>query len=156
MRCPNWLVPGSGFRVPGSVAVFSAAAVFVAALTTAVLAGTVDSAADHPQAAQTAPKPATPQTAKPATPQTTVVATPQAPATPQAGYVGTEVCATCHTGYDTSINATRHGLAKHPGTPAAAQGCETCHGPGEAHANDPEKIKPKQFNKISAKEVTAT
>ena len=38
----------------------------------------------------TAPKPATPQTTKPATPQTTVVATPQAPATPQAGYVGTE------------------------------------------------------------------
>ena len=149
MRCPNWLVPGSRFRVPGSLAVFSTAAVFVAALTTAVLAGTADSPpADHPQAAQTAAKPATPQTTKPAT--------PQAPASPQAGYVGSETCATCHTGYDTSINATRHGLAKHPGTPAAAQGCETCHGPGEAHANDPEKVKPKQFNKISAKEVTAT
>ncbi len=40
--------------------------------------------------------------------------------------------------------------------PAAAQGCETCHGPGEAHASDPEKIKPGQFNKISAKAVTET
>jgi DmsE family decaheme c-type cytochrome len=104
--------------------------------------------ADGPQAAPAA-KPA------PAAPQTPAAA-PQAPATPQAGYVGTEVCATCHTGYDTSINATRHGLAKHPGTPAAGQGCESCHGPGEAHAGDPEKIKPILFNKISAKAVSAT
>ena len=66
------------------------------------------------------------------------------------------MCATCHTGYDTSINASKHGLAKHPGTPVAKLGCETCHGPGEAHMNDPEKVKPTQLNKISAKAVNAT
>ena len=40
--------------------------------------------------------------------------------------------------------------------PRPAQGCESCHGPGEAHTNDPEKVKPMQFNKIAAKAVTDT
>src|SRR5688572_21162370 len=80
---------------------------------------------------------------------------PQA-AAPQKGYVGTETCATCHTGFDASINATKHGQARNPRTPAAAQGCETCHGPGEAHANDPEKVKPRMFDKLAAQEVSAT
>src|SRR5688500_10618036 len=75
---------------------------------------------------------------------------PQAPATPQPGYAGSEACATCHTGYDASINASKHGQVKNPRSPAAAQGCETCHGPGEAHMNDPEKVKPVQFNRIAA------
>ena len=80
----------------------------------------------------------------------------QAPATLPAGYVGAETCATCHTGYDASIAASKHGQVKNPRTPAAALGCESCHGPGEAHASDPEKIKPIQFNKIHAREVTET
>ena len=79
-------------------------------------------------------------------------ATPQS----QAGYVGQETCVTCHEGYDTTINASKHGFVRDARTPAAAQGCETCHGPGEAHAQDPEKVKPRQFDKISAKAVTDT
>ncbi len=79
-----------------------------------------------------------------------------APPQPQAGYVGAEACATCHDGYEASIKATKHGQAKDPRTPWAAQGCETCHGPGEAHASDPHMIKPRQFDKISAKAVTDT
>src|SRR5688572_3187508 len=67
---------------------------------------------------------------------------PQAPATPQAGYAGSEACATCHGGYDAAIAASKHGQVKNPRTPAAAMGCETCHGPGEAHMNDPENVKP--------------
>ena len=77
-----------------------------------------------------------------------------APPTPPAGYVGAEACATCHTGYDASIRSSRHGQAQDPRTPAAAQGCETCHGPGEAHASDPEKVKPVQFDRLAAREVT--
>jgi DmsE family decaheme c-type cytochrome len=99
-----------------------------------------------------APKPApAATTAKPAPAQA-----PASPAPPQAGYIGSEACATCHEGYDTSIKASKHGQIKDPRTPAAAQGCETCHGPGEAHSQDPAKVKPRQFNKISAKQVTET
>jgi DmsE family decaheme c-type cytochrome len=76
--------------------------------------------------------------------------------TQQAGYVGQDTCVTCHEGYDTTINATKHGFVKNPRTPLAAQGCETCHGPGEAHSQDPEKVKPLQFEKLSAKAVSDT
>ncbi len=92
-----------------------------------------------------------------ATPPAVATAAPQqAPATPAAGYAGSEACATCHTGYDASINATKHGQARDPRSPAALQGCESCHGPGEAHISDPNKVKPIQFNQLSAKAVTET
>jgi DmsE family decaheme c-type cytochrome len=80
----------------------------------------------------------------------------QAPPTLPEGYVGSEACTTCHTGYDISIAASKHGQIRNARTPAAAMGCESCHGPGEAHASDPEKIKPVQFNKLHASDVTAT
>jgi DmsE family decaheme c-type cytochrome len=70
--------------------------------------------------------------------------------------VGQDTCVTCHQGFDTTINATKHGFVKNARTPAAAQGCETCHGPGEAHVQDPAKVKPKQFDKLSAKAVSDT
>lgn len=79
---------------------------------------------------------------------------PATPTAPPAGYAGQEACATCHTGYEASIKASKHGQANDPRTPAAALGCESCHGPGEAHMNDPEKVKPIQLAKIAAKEVT--
>jgi DmsE family decaheme c-type cytochrome len=79
-----------------------------------------------------------------------------APATPQPGFIGAEACATCHEGYEASVKATKHGQAKDPRSPWAAQGCESCHGPGEAHASDPEKVKPRQFDRIAASEVTDT
>jgi len=80
----------------------------------------------------------------------------QQPTAPPSGYIGAEACATCHTGYDTSLLGTKHGQSKNPRSPAAAMGCETCHGPGEAHSQDPVKVKPRQFNKLSAKQVTET
>jgi DmsE family decaheme c-type cytochrome len=87
-------------------------------------------------------------------------APPQAPAQPapaaQPGFVGTETCVTCHEGFDTTINATRHGFVRDPRTPAAAQGCESCHGPGEAHAQDPTTVKSRMFDTLSAKAVSDT
>jgi DmsE family decaheme c-type cytochrome len=41
-------------------------------------------------------------------------------------------------------------------TPAAARGCESCHGPGAAHADDPSAVKVKIFKTMPADEVTAT
>ena len=132
---------------PMTMLTLAAAALFAAALTISVGRPVIVEASapqSVPQAGTAAPSARAQQTLA------------QAPATPPAGYAGSEACATCHTGYDASINASKHGQAKNPRTPAAAMGCESCHGPGEAHMNDPEKMKPVQFNKLSAKAVTET
>lgn len=78
------------------------------------------------------------------------------PDSQQQGYVGAETCLTCHEGYDTGVNKSRHAFAKDPRTPAAAQGCESCHGPGDAHVQDPATVKPKNFKKLAAAETTET
>ncbi|MGE3275324.1 MAG: DmsE family decaheme c-type cytochrome [Vicinamibacterales bacterium] len=75
----------------------------------------------------------------------------QAP--PQSGYVGAETCVTCHEGYDHNISTSKHGFAADPRTPAAQQGCESCHGPGEAHVNDPANVKPIQLTQVPAAEA---
>ena len=82
-------------------------------------------------------------------------ASPAAPPTQQQGYIGAEACATCHEGYDRSVEGTKHGFKANPRTPMAQQGCETCHGPGGDHVNDPEKVKPRQFNKAPTAEANA-
>lgn len=70
-----------------------------------------------------------------------------------ATYVGQETCLGCHENKkgDTSL----HTKAADSRTPAAGKGCESCHGPGSAHADDPEKVKPMQFSKVSATEASA-
>lgn len=136
-----------------------AAALFGGVLTRAVLAveAGADSAPVMPSRTAIAAlqaKPAAPAKPAPAAPAAPAPAAPaQAAGQPPKGYAGSEACATCHTGYDTSINATKHGFTSHPDTPMAKLGCETCHGPGEAHMNDPVNVKPTQLTKISAKQV---
>jgi DmsE family decaheme c-type cytochrome len=69
-------------------------------------------------------------------PQTPTPAVPaQAPAAPaQAnGYAGEETCLTCHE--EQAYAGTRHGLKSIPRSPAATHGCESCHGPGQAHVD---------------------
>lgn len=56
------------------------------------------------------------------------------PAAP-AQYLGSDVCLACHV--DQGLTGRVHGNAQHPRSPAAAQGCESCHGPGERHVEDP-------------------
>ncbi len=48
-------------------------------------------------------------------------------------YVGEDTCLTCHE--DQSYKGTLHARAANPRTPAAGQGCESCHGPGKAHVD---------------------
>jgi len=47
-------------------------------------------------------------------------------------YAGQDTCLTCHESQ--TYKGTMHGLASNPRTPAAGRGCESCHGPGKAHA----------------------
>jgi DmsE family decaheme c-type cytochrome len=50
-------------------------------------------------------------------------------------YAGDAVCLTCHEDVGKSYHATAHGRTWLPRSPAAQRGCETCHGPGKAHAD---------------------
>ena len=51
----------------------------------------------------------------------------------------------------------RHmGNPKIPGLPASKQGCEACHGPGQAHVDDPEHGHVQNFNKMPASVVSET
>jgi len=69
---------------------------------------------------------------------------------PQSGYLGSEACVVCHENYDRTVEATKHGFKANDRTPMARQGCESCHGPGEAHASDPGNVKPIQLAKVAA------
>ena len=48
-------------------------------------------------------------------------------------YVGSDACKDCHEPYYASYVKTVHAKKAIPGSPAASQGCESCHGPGAAH-----------------------
>jgi DmsE family decaheme c-type cytochrome len=58
--------------------------------------------------------------------------------TPAPGYVGDDTCLTCHDAQK-GVWATAHGRKADARTPAGQHGCETCHGPGQAHVDDDAK-----------------
>src|SRR5262249_38016804 len=88
--------------------------------------------------------------AQPATPQKSA---PQQPAT----YVGQDTCIGCHDAEGKQIHGTSHGKSENPRSPAAAHGCESCHGPGSAHVEDPSKPGSiKRFMTLSPKDASAT
>ena len=78
------------------------------------------------------PVPSPPAPASPATPQR-----PLPPALSGAEFVGEETCLACHETQKKGYAGTLHGRADHPRSPAAKQGCESCHGPGSRHLEDP-------------------
>jgi DmsE family decaheme c-type cytochrome len=88
-----------------------------------------------------------------APPLQTTTQTPQAQA---ATFVGQDTCLACHddkaAGYE---NSAHHQLVD-PRTPAAQQGCESCHGAGSQHVEDPLSVSLKVFSRMPSAEVNAT
>lgn len=82
------------------------------------------------------------------------------PATaPQAAgdFAGTDTCIGCHDGEGKSINQSLHGKAQNPRTPAGSgQTCESCHGPGKTHADNPTPDNIKRFTPKSGREASET
>ncbi len=76
----------------------------------------------------------------------------KAPSAQQAEYVGQETCLGCHEG---KIAPGAHARAFNPNSPAATQGCESCHGPGKAHVDAGGDITQiKRLQQISASEAS--
>ena len=103
----------------------------------------VNVAAPAWSAQKPAPQPAAP---KPA-PQ------PQATA---ADYAGTDTCVVCHTDQENSLKGTQHAQVKNPRTPMANHGCESCHGPGKAHAEDDAGLKIAKIKEMTPAQQSQT
>lgn len=73
----------------------------------------------------------------------------KAPASGPATFIGDKACLDCHEGWDRGVNGSPHARATDPRTPAAAQGCETCHGAGSKHSDDPAGFPVKIFAKMA-------
>jgi DmsE family decaheme c-type cytochrome len=87
-------------------------------------------------------------------------AAPQPPPTPAdqpaaaPTYVGSDVCATCHSETADHLAKTPHG--KQAFASLSVHGCETCHGPGSAHVEDPDNpaLRPK-VTKLTSRQQSA-
>lgn len=73
----------------------------------------------------------------------------------QADYVGTKICLTCHEGFDTVLQKTKHNIMfKNLEKTGAKNGCESCHGPASLHIDNPgEEIV--KFGKLKPTETAA-
>jgi hypothetical protein len=60
-------------------------------------------------------------------------AAPATEAVPAAAYAGDDTCLTCHEEKTKGYHGSAHARVADPRTPAAGKGCESCHGPGQAH-----------------------
>lgn len=79
---------------------------------------------------------------------------PQAPVPSAAEYAGEDTCLACHE--DQSYKGTAHALTFRERTPAANQGCESCHGPGRAHAESGDPALIRRFDAIAPAEASDT
>ncbi len=73
---------------------------------------------------------------RPSYTQTNSTVASPASAAQTGGYAGDDTCTTCHDSEGKALKQTLHGKAQNVRTPSAQNGrtCETCHGPGQAHA----------------------
>ncbi|MEO7192792.1 MAG: DmsE family decaheme c-type cytochrome [Vicinamibacterales bacterium] len=74
-----------------------------------------------------------------------------------AAYVGNAACLGCHDAQNKGYADHPHHQASDPRTPAAKQGCETCHGAGSKHADNPEEVHVlNNFKTMTPSQVSAT
>jgi DmsE family decaheme c-type cytochrome len=72
-------------------------------------------------------------------------------------YVGTDTCIACHDAEGMEFPQSAHGKAADPHTPAAVHGCESCHGAGSAHIEDPTVPNSiRRFAKLTPRDVSDT
>jgi DmsE family decaheme c-type cytochrome len=83
-------------------------------------------------------------------------AAPAQPPTPPSGYAGSDTCVMCHTAQEAGLKGTAHGQANNPRSPAAGYGCESCHGPGQAHVDDDAKGHIAKFASMTPEQSSAT
>ena len=79
-----------------------------------------------------------------------------APAAQPATYAGRDTCVVCHSDKGDSLKGTAHAQAKNPRSPAATHGCESCHGPGQAHVDDEAKGHILKFAQAKPAEASQT
>jgi predicted CXXCH cytochrome family protein len=91
-------------------------------------------------------------------PEPTLVAVDPAGAADQTpGYVGSESCKVCHEDQFNNFLHTAHAkLEGQAGWKGKVVGCEACHGPGAAHAEEGDPLKIISFKKMPAKQVSET
>jgi DmsE family decaheme c-type cytochrome len=70
--------------------------------------------------------------------------------------VGETKCLECHDDQRKGYEGSPHHRIGDPRSPAARQGCESCHGPGSKHVEDPGTFHVKRLTKLPPEEVTAT
>jgi DmsE family decaheme c-type cytochrome len=78
---------------------------------------------------------------------------------PQAsGFVGDDTCTACHEAEGKVFKGTLHGKAQNVRTPSAKtnQACETCHGPGQEHAESGDKTKIRRLNAMAPRDASET
>jgi DmsE family decaheme c-type cytochrome len=70
-------------------------------------------------------------------------------------YVGEAKCLECHDDMRKGYEGSPHHWIQDARTPAATKGCESCHGPGSKHAEDPGEFRVNSFIKLPAEESSA-
>jgi predicted CXXCH cytochrome family protein len=75
----------------------------------------------------------------------------------QDDYVGSENCMTCHEDQFNVVKQTKHGkLSALEGWKGKVQGCESCHGSGKAHSEEPLVTNIVSFKNKNSKEISET
>jgi DmsE family decaheme c-type cytochrome len=139
-------------RVASRILCLAAICLFAAAVTVRAKGGHLSTGSP---AAPSAYQSATSAASQPPAPRSAAPPAPQSPASP-AGYAGTDTCVTCHSAEGEAMKGTAHAQAKNPRTPAATLGCESCHGPGQAHVDDEAKGHILRFAQMKPEAVSET